>query len=317
MNRYIVLVTARSFAKSDPAPLQLLEDAGCNVVRLPEDCAETSLWLAQHLPCADAVIAGLETYSRPLLEQCKNLKIISRYGVGYDAVDIEAAREKGIFVAITPGANSDSVADLAMSLMLAAGRHVPYMDASIKVGDKDRPLGVEMWRKTLGVIGTGRIGKGVIRRACGFEMQILCCDSYRDEDFVFAHNGRYVDLDTLLQDSDFISIHAPMTEETRNMIGVEALRKMKRRAIIVNTARGGIIDEEALYRALRDGEIGAAALDATVVEPACESPLCSLPNCILTPHAGATTYEAVLNMGMMAAQNALDVLNGGKCANLV
>lgn len=317
MDTYTVLVTARSFAKSDPAPLWLLENAGCKVLRPPEDGTEISPWLERHLPCADAVIAGLENYSRALLEQCENLKVISRYGVGYDAVDVEAALEKGIAVAVTPGANSDSVADLAVALMLAAGRHIPHMDASVKGGGKDRPLGMEMWRKTLGVIGTGRIGKGVIRRACGFDMQILCCDSYRDEDFVSSHNGRYVTLDELLRNSDFISIHAPLTEETRNMIGAEALRTMKRRAVIVNTARGGIVDEEALYHALKDGEIGAAALDATVVEPACDSPLCSLPNCILTPHAGATTYEAVRNMGMLAAQNALDVLNGRECANLL
>jgi D-3-phosphoglycerate dehydrogenase len=312
MNGYHVLVGARSFARSNPAPLELLEEAGCTVRRVA-DSGE----LAAFLPEADGVIAGLEPYGAALLADAKKLRIISRYGVGYDAVDLAAARARGIKVAITPGANSDSVADLAVTLMLAAARHIPCMDAAVRAGASLRPAGVEMWRKTLGVIGTGRIGKGVIKRASGFEMKILCNDTYQDEAFVASHNGRYVDLDTLLRESDFITIHSPLTEETRGMIAVAELHQMKRSAVLVNTARGGIIDEAALYAALKAGTIAAAALDATLEEPPSGSPLCELPNCILTPHAGAATVEAALNMGMMAAQNLLDTLRTGSCANLV
>mgnify|MGYP002691472712 CR=1 FL=1 len=154
--------------------------------------------LLEHLPQADAVIAGLEPYTRSMLETAKNLKIISRYGVGYDKVDLEAAHAMGIKVSITPGANSDSVADLAMTLMLAAARNVCPMDAAIRAGGHDKPItGVEMWNKTLGVVGTGRIGKGVIQRASGFQMKVLANDAYPDPAFVEAHNGKYVDLDTL------------------------------------------------------------------------------------------------------------------------
>lgn len=253
-----------------------------------------------------------------MLETAKNLKIISRYGVGYDKVDLEAAHAMGIKVSITPGANSDSVADLAMTLMLAAARNVCPMDAAIRAGGHDKPItGVEMWNKTLGVVGTGRIGKGVIQRASGFQMKVLANDAYPDPAFVEAHNGKYVDLDTLFRESDFITLHAPLTEETRNMVDARRLAEMKPRAVLVNTARGGIVDEDALYQALKEGQIGAAALDATVVEPACGSPLASLPNCILTPHAGAATYEAGYNMGMLAAQNVLDVLSGKECRFLV
>ena len=167
------------------------------------------------------------------------------------------------------------------------------------------------------MVGTGRIGKGVIQRASGFQMKVLANDAYPDPAFVEAHNGKYVDLDTLFRESDFITLHAPLTEETRNMVDARRLAEMKPRAVLVNTARGGIVDEDALYQALKEGQIGAAALDATVVEPACGSPLASLPNCILTPHAGAATYEAGYNMGMLAAQNVLDVLSGRECRFLV
>lgn len=318
MSEYLVLATPRSFAKADPAPVRLLEENGCRVLRLPVDGGDLHQQLLEYLPQADAVIAGLEPYDRTMLELGKKLKIISRYGVGYDKVDVAAAKALGILVSITPGANSDSVADLAMALMLSAARHVCPMDAAIRAGQNNKPTtGVEMWGKTLGVVGTGRIGKGVIQRASGFRMKVLANDAYPDTAFVESHNGRYVDLDTLFRESDFITLHAPYTEETKNMVDARRLSEMKPNAVLVNTARGGIVDEEALYQALKEGGIGAAALDATLVEPACGSPLATLPNCILTPHAGAATYEAGSNMGLLAAQNVLDALNGRDCPYLV
>jgi D-3-phosphoglycerate dehydrogenase len=310
--KHTVLVTARSFAKGNDAPLKLLEQADCRVIRPKDDGEFRSL-----LPEADGIVAGLECYDAALLASGAKLKIISRYGVGYDAIDLDAAHKRGIKVAFTPGANGDSVADLAVALMLAAARHVSFMDSSIKIGKQERPQGVEMWRKTLGIVGTGRIGKGVMKRASGFEMQFLCYDTYKDEAFVSSFGGKYVDLETLYTESDFITIHSPLTDETRNMISAAQFKMMKPSTVIVNTARGGIIDEAALCEALKSGTIGAAALDATVDEPPCGSPLCALPNCILTPHAGAATTEAAYNMGMMAAQNLLDVLKTGTCSHLV
>ncbi len=318
MSKYLVIATPRSFAKTDPAPIRLLEENDCEVLRLPKDGGDLRQQLLEYLPQADAVIAGLESYDRQTLELGKKLRIVSRYGVGYDKVDLAAAKELGILVSITPGANSNAVADLAMTLMLAAARHVCPMNAAIRAGENNKPTtGVEMWGKTLGVIGTGRIGKGVIQRASGFQMKVLANDAYPDAAFVEAHNGRYVDLDTLFQESDFITLHAPYTEETKNLVDARRLAQMKPTAVLVNTARGGIVDEEALYQALKEGQITAAALDATLVEPACGSPLATLPNCILTPHAGAATFEAGANMGLLAAQNVLDVLNSGTCPYLV
>jgi D-3-phosphoglycerate dehydrogenase len=309
---YTVLATPRSFAKENPLPLRLLEEGGCTVIR-PRDDEERRSLLVE----ADGVIAGLEEYGAATLETCKKLKVISRYGVGYDAIDLDVARKKGIRVAYTPGANGDSVADLAIGLMLAAARHIPRMDTAIKKRAEERPSGIELWRKTLGVLGTGRIGKGVMQRASGFETRFLCYDTYRDEEYVSRLGGAYTDLETLYAQSDFITVHLPLTDETRGMIAEAEFRKMKNTAIIVNTARGGIVDENALYEALKNGEIFAAGLDATVEEPPYESPLRTLSNCILTPHVGAATIEATHNMGMMAVENLLEVLKTGTCRYIV
>lgn len=314
MQKYKVLVTARSFGTSDDRALQFLEENGCEVKKLNAEDGPIPEQLKNELPAADAVIAGLEDYDRALLENAKRLKVISRYGVGYDRIDLEAAADCHIAVTVTPGANGDSVADLAVSLMLNCARNIVTMDNGIKSGAQTRPAGVEMWGKTLGIVGAGRIGKGVARRCTGFNMKILCFDQYIDEAFQKDCGAEYVDLDTLIRESDFITIHSPLTPETRNMFGSEQFRAMKPDAILVNTARGGIVDEDALYEALKNGRIRAAALDATAAEPPYGSPLCSLPNCILTPHAGAATLEAASRMGLMAAKNALDVLRDGSCA---
>ena len=203
---------------------------------------------------------------------------------------------------------------MAVALMLNCARNITIMDNSIKGKNQVRPSGVEMWEKTLGVIGTGRIGKGVARRCKGFNMQILCYDKYQDDIFSKEFGAKYVDLDTLIQESDFITIHSPLTEETKNMFGAREFQMMKKDAILINTARGGIVDETALYTALKNGKIRAAGLDATVQEPPYDSPLCTLQNCIITPHAGAATKEASSKMSLMAAQNVVDVLETGNCS---
>lgn len=317
MKKYKVLVTARSFAKVDKSPIELLEKHGCQVVRLTQEQGDIRQQLADQLPQADAIIAGLEVYDKELLGRAEKLKVISRYGVGYDKVDVNACSEKNIAVTITPGANEDSVADMAITLMLSAARNVCIMDRSIKEGKQVRPTGVEMWRKTLGVVGTGRIGKGVIKRARGFEMKVLCYDMYPDEKFAAEYGAQYVDFDTLVKESDFISLHTPFNEQTKNLFGEQQFKQMKNTAVLVNTARGGIIDEAALYKALKDGEIAAAGLDATVAEPPYGNPLLELANFTVSPHIGATTYDAIHKMSMMAAENIIDVLETGNSRNSV
>lgn len=318
MFAFTVLATPRSFAKQDPEPLKLLERHGCRVIRLPKDGGELRPQLMEYLPEADGIIAGLEPYDAELLSRGVKLRVISRYGVGVDNIDLGLAGARGIAVTNTPGANSDSVADLAMALMLCSARQVCLMNKRLCAGQNEKPVsGVEMWKKTLGVVGTGRIGRGVIERAGGFRMKVLAYDACPDQDFISRHQGKYVDLDTLFSQSDFITLHTPLNAETENMVDARRIGMMKKRAVLVNTARGGLIDEGALYSALKQGVIGAAALDACQVEPACGSKLAELDNCILTPHAGAATIEAGHNMGMMAAQNLLDILEKGSSPYIV
>lgn len=314
MERKKIIVTARSFGKTDHAAEDLLCKHGYEVVKLPYAGHTLEEDLPSGLADAVGVIAGLEPYTAGMLENAPALKVISRYGVGYDKVDCAAAKKAGIRVTITPGANGDSVADLAMALMLSVARNISFMDASLKAGDSERPSGLEMCGKTVGIIGVGRIGKGVAKRCSGFGMKILLYDAYfQDEEFANAAGAVYTDLDTIIKEADFITIHADLNESTRHMFSGPEFAKMKNTAVIVNTARGGIIDEDALYEALSKGEIYGAGLDVTVSEPASDSPLCALPNCILTPHAGAATREASSKMSYMAAQNAIDVLETGKC----
>lgn len=313
MADYQVIVTARSFGNTDRRAADLLESNGCCVKKLVAADGPVEDQLKREIVHADAVIAGLDDFDADLINSAESLKVISRYGVGYDKVDTAAAAAKNVLVTITPGANGDSVADLAMALMLDCARNVSYMNASIKGGGSERPSGLEMWEKTLGVVGAGRIGKGVARRCRGFNMRILCYDQFQDEKFREEVGAQYVDFDTLIRESDFITIHSPLTPETENMFSAAQFSAMKKTAIVVNTARGGIVDEAALYEALKSGEIRAAGLDATLVEPPCGSPLATLSNCILTPHAGAATAEASSKMSLMAAQNVLDVLKTGTC----
>lgn len=318
MKKYKVLATPRSFAATDPAPVQLLEENDCEVIRLPINGHTLEEDLAVFLPEADAIIAGLETYDKETLLKGKKLKLISRYGVGYDKVDLPAARQLGILVSNTPGANSDSVADFTFALMLNMARNICHMDTAVRAGKQEKPVsGLEVWGKTIGVIGTGRIGKGVVQRAAGFNMNILANDAYPDHAFLERFGGQYVDLDRIYREADFITIHAPLTDTTNNMINERVLSMMKPTAVLINAARGGIVDEAALYMALKEHRIYGAALDATEIEPTCGSPLALLDNCILTPHAGAATREASLKMGLLAAQNVIDVLRGKECRYIV
>ncbi|MDR1785320.1 MAG: phosphoglycerate dehydrogenase [Spirochaetaceae bacterium] len=307
MNTYTIICAAHSFTEPDATVIGELTEAGHRVL-LPKTIEE----LTAMLPEADGIIAGQQPYTADMMRSAKKLKVISVYGVGCDKIDLSFAHQVGIVVTNTPGANNESVADLAIALMLAAARRIPEMDALIREGRTTRLVGIEMAGATLGVIGTGRIGKGVIRRSHGFDMGLLCYDAYPDEEYVKIYGGKYVDMDTLLRESDFITIHAPLTDKTRNLIGEGEFKKMKPRAIIVNTARGGIIDEDALYRALTTGEIAAAGLDTTVGFVK-DSPLRQLPNCVLLPHAGASTFTSLERMARFSVRNLLEVLGTGSC----
>ena len=311
MANYLVLATPRSFAKNDDAPIRLLEENGCEVVRLPKDGGDLTAQLAEYLPQADAVIAGLEPYDRALLSTAKKLKVISRYGVGYDKVDLDAARELGIKVSITPGANGDSVADLAMALMLNAARHVCHMDAVIRAGGHDKPVtGVEMWKKTLGVVGTGRIGKAVIHNLSGFGCRIIAHDPYPSEEMK-QMGVEYVSLDSLYAQSDVITLHTFLNDSTYHMINTEAIQQMKPGVVIINCARGALIDTRALIDGIESGRVGSVGVDCFEgeddvirVDHSYNSHvtnhdyiiLKSFQNTIVTPHVAFFTDQAVFDM---------------------
>lgn len=314
MNKFTVLVTSPFFGSSNPEPFHLLEENGGRILRLELNGRNLEELIAEHLSKVDAVIAGLETYNEDLLQKMKRLKVISRYGVGYDNIHMPSARKQGICVTVTPGVNSASVAEMAFALLLCCARKIVPMNRLICAGCKIKALpSSAVYGKTLGVLGTGQIGRHMIRFASGFGMNILANDIYPNLEFVQKYGGHYVDLETLFREADFITLHIPLTENTYGLVDAKLLHLMKPTAILINTARGGIVDEAALYEALKTHMLLGAGLDATLGEQPHKNRLAELENCIVTPHAGALTAEAIYDMGMLAAKNVLDVLNQREC----
>ncbi len=305
-----VLVTPRSFAKNDVRPWEMLQEAGLEVFRSPLERPLNEEELIQLLEGVDGVIVGLDQMTAKVICSARSLKAISKYGVGWDNIDIAAATARGIPVTITPGANATAVAELTLGLMLAVARRIPEADRLVRSGVWRRTTGRELGGKTLGLVGLGTIGRLVAKMARGLDMKVLAFDQHQDASFAAQYSIEYTDLFTLLSRSDFVSIHLPLNETTRNMIGERELRMMRPDAYLINTARGGIVDERALIKALKEGVIAGAALDVFVTEPPAIEELKSLDNVVLTPHMGAHTVEAESKMGRQAAQNLIHALLG-------
>jgi len=244
---------------------------------------------------ADALIVRSATkVAEELLTHAPKLKLVARAGVGLDNVDAEACRKRGVKVMNTPGASTNSVAELALAMMFAICRKVTVADAGMKAGKwlKKESLGTELMGKTLGIVGMGRIGSLLAAKASALGMKII----YFDPKHTGTAIGKAVALDGLFSGADYISLHVPLTPETEGMIGAASIAKMKKSAVILNTARGGLVDEEALYNALKEGRIGGAALDVYQSEPY-SGKLCSLANVVLMPHVGGSTKEAQARIG--------------------
>lgn len=304
-----ILITSTSFGKTDPTPIKLLESKGYEVAWNETGRSLSATELIDRLEACEGVIAGLDYYTNEVFEQCKKLKVIARYGVGYDRVDLEAAKKARVIVTNTPSANSDSVADLALSLMLAVARKIPEAHRLMLDGQWPKPYGVSLFAKTIGLIGLGRIGSRVAKRAKGFDCKVLVFDPFVDFETAAAFGCRKVEsLQELLAASDFISLHTPATEKTRGIINAETIEMMKPTAILVNTARGELIEEDALLNALRNGRIFGAGLDVFVQEPPQTEKYQNLPNLVLSPHMGAYTTEALYNMAMDSANDLIAVL---------
>jgi len=308
-----ILVTARSFRITPGRHKELLEESGYQVVESPLDRPLKEAEMVELIRDADGAILGLDEVTAKVIEAGRQLKVLSRYGVGVDRVDLKAATAAGVVVTNTPGTNHIAVAELTLGLMLSVARRIPQHNNIAKAGEWKRVTGTELTGKTLGIIGLGQISREVIQRALAFDMHVLVSTGYPDK----ALKVEYVPLERLLAESDFVSLHCSLTPERVNLIGEAQLMSMKPTSYLINTARGELVDEGALYRALKEGWIAGAASDVFVEEPPRGSPLLELDSFIATPHTGANTRESVLRMGVLAVENALQVLRGERPAYVV
>ena len=306
-----ILVTSTSYGKDDTRLISELEAMAGEVIYNPTGKPLSSTQLASLLPGVDGVIAGLDVIDRAALAGADKLKVIARYGVGIDKVDLAAAREKGIVVTNTPGANSVSVAELALGLILALARQIPEAAKSVQQGKWPRLSGISLEGKIIGILGLGAIGKQLALRLSGFNCSLLAYDPYPNLVFIEENHIQLCELDQLIAESDFISLHLPLLPETRGLVNADFLAKMKTGAFLINTSRGEIVDEKALLDALQSGHLRGAGLDAFTMEPPeSNNPLLHLAQVIATPHLGAQTDGATSNMGWMALEDCLSVLRG-------
>jgi D-3-phosphoglycerate dehydrogenase len=265
------------------------------------------------------IVRGRTKVTRDVFAKAACLKVVGRAGVGVDNIDVNEATARNVLVVNAPTASTISVAELAIGHMISWCRYLPQADKSIKEGkwEKKQFEGHEIYGKTLGLLGSGRIGAEVAKRAQAFGMKVIAFDPYLPPDVAQKINVALLDEETVLRESDFLSVHAALTPETKGMLGAQALARMKRTAVLINCARGEIIQEVALAEALQNGTIAGAALDVFEKEPPAGSPLLSAPNVVFTPHLGASTHEAQLRAGAIIAEQVLKVLDGKKPEFLV
>ncbi|EKF48800.1 D-3-phosphoglycerate dehydrogenase [Thermosipho africanus H17ap60334] len=289
----------------DKSAMERLMNSGYNVTSEHLEKED----LIKEIPNIDVLVVRSATkVTADIIEAGKNLKIIARAGTGLDNVDVEKAKEKGIKVINTPGANGISVAELAIGLMISCARHIAKGTMDLKNGEwtKKQLKGHELYKRTVGIIGFGNIGREVAKRLLAFDMRVLAYDPFVKETDM---NVEIVDLDTIFKESDFITIHVPLTNETKHLVSKDAFEKMKDGVILINAARGGVVDEEALYNALISGKVYAAGLDVFEVEPPTDElrkKLLELPNVVATPHIGASTVEAQLRVGQIIVDKILE-----------
>jgi len=318
LSGYRVLVTPTSFGKDDPALKATLEKTVGEVIYNPTNRPLTASELASLVKDADGYIAGLDQIDASVIDEANKLKVIARYGVGVDRVDVKAATKKGIVVTNTPGANSVAVAELTIALMLALGRQLCKADQATRRGQWPRFSGIGLRGKTVGLVGFGAIGREVASRLKGFGVRILVSDPYIKREMVEGFGVELVLLDELLALSDFVSLHASLNSTTAEIVDPSFLRKMKTGSFLVNTARGELIEEMALHHALAGGHLRGAALDCFSKEPPdADNPLLKLAQVIVTPHTGSHTDEAMNTMGWMSLQACLAVLRGERPPHIV
>jgi len=305
-----VLITAPGFDLSSESGKLVLEEAGLGYTVVKRDQVVPMSELMARIPYYDALIVGSEHIDEPLLTKSR-LLVISKHGVGIDNINISAASRLGIIVTHVPGELlASAVAEFTVAMLLSLMRHIPLINCEMRAGKWRKLIGHSFSSCTLGVIGMGKIGKEVARRARALGMAVIAWDSVRDFDFAQSYSIAYVDFEELLVQSDAITLHIPLTDETRYLIGREQLAAMRHGSYLVNTGRGGLVDEQALYEFLSSGHLAGAALDTFEREPPTGSPLLTLSNVISTPHCAAYTPEALSAISRVAAQNVVAALRG-------
>ena len=302
-----VLVTPRSFGKEDPSLFDRLAGAGFEVVRNDTGAILSKEQMIERIAPCDGLIVGVDPVDADVIAAAPRLRAIAKYGVGVDNIDLAAAAARGIRVSRTVGANASAVADYAMALMLAVSRKLVVIDRKCRAGDWSKITTLDVTGATLGLIGLGAIGKLVAKRARGFDMRVLAFDVAWDEGYALENGIEYALPEEILRTADFISLHLPLIPSTENFIGAEEIGMMKPGAILINTARGGLVDEDALLAALKEGAIGGAGLDAFREEPP-SAEWFELDNVVLGAHCAASTKGASLQMGRMAAENLIGAL---------
>lgn len=302
----LILMTADRLAQPG---VRLIAEAGHELRLLTADDKAAQMAQIMATEPVAALISRTLKVTAAHIASCPSLRIISRHGVGYDIVDLDAATARGIPVTIAEAANAQSVAEMAIGLMFAAARRIPAADADIRAGGWDRSgAGIQLSGRRLGLVAYGAIGRAVARMAQGIGMQVAVFDPHATRsDGVTWHDN----LHSLLAETDVLSLHAPLTPQTRDMIGAAELAMMPKGAIVINTARGGLIDEAALAHALSSGHIAAAGIDTFAEEPiASDHPFRALPQVVMTPHLGGSTREALDSVAVSAVRNVLAVLDG-------
>jgi len=310
MTQRTVLVTTRSFGKEVREPLERLRDAGCRILEWREGAGLDEADLRVKVALADAWIVAFHPIGAALMDSAPRLRVIAKHGVGVDNIDISAATGRGIVVTTAPSANDQAVADLTMGLLLAMLRHIPEANASVKAGQWERFLGCGLSGKVMGILGLGRIGQSVARRAKGFAVELVGADPFWPEEAARELGVRRVTPDELVAQSNIISLHAPLTAETQGLIDGAVIGRMKAGVWIVNTSRGRVVDEKAMYEALKSGHVAGYATDVFENEPPAGNPLLALPNVIGTPHMGTHTRESLKLMGDRVANAVLRVFRG-------
>ncbi len=296
----------------------------CDVASNQEDVALTPEALASRLADKEGIVCSLtDRIDAALIERCPRLKVVANIAVGYNNIDVAACTVRGIMATNTPGVLDDSTADLAWTLMLGAARRITEVERYVRQGDwtgwrLKQWLGTDVHHATLGIVGMGRIGQAIARRAAGFEMRVLYHNRKRvAEDIESRLNAAWASLDELLGTADFVVLQVPYSQETHHLIGAAELAKMKPTAILINSTRGGVVDDAALIEALQKGTIRAAGLDVFENEPKLNPAFLGLDNVVLAPHIGSSTEETRRAMAMTAARNAVAALTGATPPNLV